>query len=88
MGCYGLVEYSICMSVGSAIIERFGLFDRFPVKYFYSASYAIGKFIFFINQNLNSFHFKDRIYNRIALFSRLKLTKTPLTNSIDIYMVR
>ena len=57
MGCYGLVEYSICMSVGSAIIERFGLFDRFPVKYFYSASYAIGKFIykFFFESILFSF---------------------------------
>ena len=45
MGCYGLVEYSICMSLGSAIIERFDLFDRFPVKYFYASAYAIGKIV-------------------------------------------
>ena len=31
---------------------------------------------------------KDRTHDRIALFSRLKLAKTPLTNSVDIYMVR
>jgi len=41
MGCYGLVEYSICMSLGSAIIERFDLYERFPVKYFYAAAYGI-----------------------------------------------
>ena len=31
---------------------------------------------------------KDRTDDWIALFSRLKLVETPLTNTVDTYMVR
>ena len=43
MGCYGLVEYSIFMSLGSAIIEKFDLFEKIPIKNIYALSYGIGK---------------------------------------------
>lgn len=46
MGCYGLVEYSIFMSLGSAIIEKFDLFEKIPIKNIYALSYGIGKFGF------------------------------------------
>lgn len=41
MGCYGLVEYSIFMSLGSAIIEKFDLFEKIKIKYIYASSYGI-----------------------------------------------
>jgi len=41
MGCYGLVEYSIFMSLGSAIIEKFDLFEKIPIKNIYALSYGI-----------------------------------------------
>ena len=39
---YGLVEYSIFMSLGSAIIEKFDLFEKIPIKNIYALSYGIG----------------------------------------------
>jgi Na+/melibiose symporter-like transporter len=40
IGCYGLVEYSICISLGSAIMEQFNLFEKFPIKFIFAAAYA------------------------------------------------
>ena len=42
IGCYGLVEYSICISLGSAIMEQFNLFEKFPIKFIFAAAYATG----------------------------------------------
>lgn len=40
-GCYGLVEYSICISLGSAIMEKFDIIERFPIKVIFASAYAI-----------------------------------------------
>lgn len=51
MGCYGLVLYSISMSICSAAIERYDLFNKLGMKNMYVCVYtliAISSFIMFL----------------------------------------
>ena len=50
-GCYGLVEYSICISLGSAIMEKFDIIERFPIKVIFASAYATGIFSFYFEYN-------------------------------------
>lgn len=51
MGCYGLVLYSISMSICSASIERYDLFNKLGMKFMYVCVYtliAISSFVMFL----------------------------------------
>ena len=51
MGCYGLVLYSVSMSICSAAIERYDLFNKLGMKFMYVCVYtliAISSFVMFL----------------------------------------
>jgi Na+/melibiose symporter-like transporter len=41
MGCFGLVEYSIFMSICSGLVEKFDLFEKIGIKRIYVWSYTL-----------------------------------------------
>ena len=40
MGCYGLVEYSVCMSIAAIIVDQFDLYTRWGVKWIYLCGFT------------------------------------------------
>ena len=41
IGCFGLFEYSIFMSISSAIFENFHIFENFKIKHLHITGYLI-----------------------------------------------
>ena len=40
VGCYGLVEYSVSMSIAAMVIDRFDLYSKIGIKWIYLYAYV------------------------------------------------